>query len=133
MIENHIVNLYLIALEDGVLDQREIDAIISIARNKLDPNFTEESLGKLLLSPNIQMNLPNNFFDKIILLFDFVKIIWADNEVKDSEYQAFLRYCKLFDIGEDMSKELFNWLLDLVKKDVSYRELSDEINKLINQ
>ncbi len=129
-IKSHIVNLYMLALSDGNFAQEELDVILKIAQDK---GFSKEEFEELISNPSgVEFYLPENFMDRIKLLFDFVKVILADNVIEDDEVTMFMNFCKKFEFGEDESKELFDWLVSLAKQQVSTEELDEEIKKLIN-
>ncbi len=128
--KSHIVNLYMLALSDGDFSPEELDVILKIAEDK---GFSREEFEQLISkSDEIEFHLPDTFMKKIKLLFDFAKVILADNVIADEEKVTFMRFCRKFEFDEDESKELFDWLIELAKQDISTNKLENEIQKLLN-
>ncbi len=129
-LKSHIINLYMLALSDGNFAPEELDVILRIAEEK---GFSKQEFEKIISNPiNIEFQIPDNFIEKIKLLFDFVKVILADNIIEEEEISMFMSFCKKFGFKENESKELFDWLVKLEKKQIPTDELESEINKLLN-
>ncbi len=129
-LKSHIVNLYMLALSDGDFAQEELEVILKIAEDK---GISKAEFQGIIANPTaITFHLPETFMDKIKLLFDFVKVILADNVIEDEEVTTFMRFCQKFEFSEDESKELFEWLIELGKQEISISDLEKEIEKLLN-
>ena len=76
--------------------------------------------------------VPNSFMDRIKLLYDFVRIIKADDVIEQEEKEMFLKFCNKFKFDEESSNELFDWLVELSDKKMSMEDVENEINKLVN-
>lgn len=127
--KSHIVNLYILALSDGDFAPEELEVILKIAEEK---GFSEEEFEEIVSNPDkVEFHLPNTFMERIKLLFDFVKVILADGKIEDDEIEMFMRFCQKFEFSEEDSKELFNWLVNLAKKNLPTELLDEEIQKLI--
>lgn len=129
--KSHILNLYLLALSDGDFAPEELEAILMIAKEK---GFSKEDFQKIISNPvGIDFHLPENFMDRIKLLFDFVKVILADEVVKEDEKKMFYKFCEKFEFEERATVELFDWLVEISKQNISTDEINVAIEKLIQE
>ncbi len=129
-LKSHIINLYMLALSDGDFASEELEVILKIAEDK---GLSKEEFEQIITNPvGIDFHLPDTFMGKIKLLFDFVKVILADNVIEDEEVRSFMRFCQKFEFGEEESQELFDWLIELGKQDISSDDLENEVQKLLN-
>lgn len=129
-LKHHFINLYLIALSDGSFDKEELDVILKIAFEK---GINEEEFKEFITDPtNVNLEVPENFLSKIKLLYDFTRVILADGKIEDEEKNVFLRLCSNYNFGEEESEELFEWLIDLAKKDLPTDRIDEELQTLIS-
>lgn len=126
--KNHVVNLYMIALSDGHFAPEELETILKIGEEK---GFTKEDFEKMIAQPGIEFHIPEEFMEKVKLLYDFVKVILSDEKIEDEEVHSFMRFCKKFGFEEEQSNALFEWLVELAKQDLPTEELEKEIKKQI--
>lgn len=136
--KSHILNLYLLALSDGDFAPEELEAILMIAEekgfSKEEKGFSKEDFQKIISNPvGIDFHLPENFMDRIKLLFDFVKVILADGVVKEDEKKMFYKFCEKFEFEEGATVELFDWLVEISKQNLSTDEINSAIEKLIQE
>ncbi len=128
-LKSHILNLYMMALSDGSFASEELDVILEIAEDK---GFSREEFEKLILTPNNRkFHFPEDFMERIYLLYDLTRVILADDVIEEDEVSTFMRFCKRFEFSLKESEELFEWLIDLAKRKVTTQVLEEEINKLI--
>ncbi|MDE3742536.1 hypothetical protein [Maribacter polysaccharolyticus] len=129
-LKGHFLNLYMLALSDNNFDETELEVILQIGREK---GISRKTFEEIIINPTtIEIQYPINFIDKIKLLYDFTRVIWADKKVDDDEKYSFLKFCNRFGFEPQESEELFNWLLDLAKKETPTNQLDIEIKKLTN-
>lgn len=129
-LKSHFLNLYLLALSDNDFDSKELEKIIHIGEEK---GFSKEEFEKLILNPaNVDFHTPETFMEKIELLYDFARIIWADEQIDEEEIYSFMKFCRRFGFGEKESEELFEWLIGLAKKNLPTKDLEKEIQNFIN-
>lgn len=129
-IKNHVINLYMIALSDGHFAPEELETIIKIGEEK---GFSKEEFEKTIVQPNIEFSIPEDFIERIKLLYDFVKVIISDQKIEEEEVNTFLMFCKKFQFEEERGKELFDWLIEMANQNLSTEDLEKEIEKQINQ
>jgi len=129
-IKHHFINLYLIALSDGSFDKEELDVILKIAEEK---GISEDEFKEFITDPtNVTMEIPEDFLPKIKLLYDFTRVILADGKIDDDEKKLFMRLCSNYNFDSEESEELFEWLIDLAKKDLPTDSIDEELQTLIN-
>lgn len=127
---SHIINLYMMALSDGDFASQEMELILTIAEER---GISKEEFEKIISNPlGVKFYIPNSFMDRIKLLYDFVRIIKADDVIEQEEKEMFLKFCKKFKFDEELSNELFDWLIELSDKKMSTEDVENEINKLVN-
>jgi len=129
-LKSHFINLYLVALSDGNFEEKELETILKIGEEK---GLSKTEFEQIILNPtSVEFHYPETFIEKIEFLFDFTRVIMADEKIDDEEKFTFLKFCKKFGFEENESNELFNWLKDLVDKKINHADLQNEISKLLN-
>lgn len=129
-LKHHFINLYLIALSDGSFDQVELDVILKIAAEK---GISEDEFKEFITNPtNVSLDIPEDFLSKIKLLYDFTRVILANGIIEEDEKNAFMKWCKNYNFGKEESEELFQWLIELAKKDLPTESIDAELQTLIN-
>lgn len=129
-VEKHLMNLYFLALSDGNFAPEELEAILEIAEEK---GISKEQYNKLIINPPTgAFDVPEEFLDKIFLLYDFVRVILADGVVENNEIETFMKFCERFGFEQEISKELFDWLIELAQKKLDLEQVKQEITNLIN-
>lgn len=128
--KKHLMNLYFLALSDGDFAPEELEVILEIAKEK---GISKEEFNQLIINPPSGLfDLPENFLDKIFLLYDFVRIILADGVIEESETATFMKFCERFGFEAQISQELYDWLIELGGKNLTLEQVKEEITNLIN-
>lgn len=103
--KNHIKNLLALAKIDGHMHEKEIELLFKIAkRYGLKARQVQELIDS---GENYQMNIPDNYNDRMNLLYDLVLMVYADEVVNPHE----VKFCE--DAAEQfgLKKEIIPWLL----------------------
>jgi hypothetical protein len=103
--KNHIKNLLALAKIDGHMHEKEIELLFKIAkRYGLKVRQVQELIDS---GENYQMNVPDNYNDRMNLLYDLVLMVYADEVVNPHE----VKFCE--DAAEQfgLRKEIISWLL----------------------
>jgi DnaJ-domain-containing protein 1 len=120
----------MLALSDNNFDEKELETILQIGEEK---GISQKAFEEIIINPtSVNIAYPTDFIEKIKLLYDFTRVIWADKKVDDDEKISFSKFCRKFGFEPQESEELFEWLLDLAKKETPTSELDSEIKKLTN-
>lgn len=129
--KKHLLNLYFLALSDGNFKEQERETILEIAKEK---GLTQQEFEETILNPPSGLfEAPETFLDKIFLLYDFARIILADGIIHDDERSTFLKFCERFEFDTATSQELFEWLIELAKQNLTLPQVRQEISNLINE
>lgn len=127
-IKGHFLNLYLMALSDNNFDDKELQTILEIGEEK---GISRKEFEDIIINPSsIEIQYPEDFIQKIKLLYDFTRVIWADKKIEDDEKTTFLKFCNRFGFQDNESEELFVWLMDLAKNDVPASQIEQEIKNV---
>ena len=119
--------MYTLALSDTAFDERELEKILEIGTEK---GISKEDFEAIILNPtSVKMSYPTEFIPKIEFLYDFTRIIWSDEKVEAEEIKQFLKFCDRFGFQEEEGKQLFDWLLELSKRDLPSAQIGAEIEK----
>jgi len=105
--KNHIKNLLALARVDGHMHKEEEKLLFKIARGY---GMKDRQVQALIDSDEqYEMNIPDNYNDRMNLLHDLVLMIFADGVVDQHEVDFCTEAVKQF----GMKKELLTFLLDL--------------------
>ena len=91
-------------------------------------NVSKDELDKILLSTTGKLSIPENIETKLEYLFDFVRMIWADNIVTTDEEDILKKFCRKFGFLEENIDELAAYLIDAVKSGKTKFEIIKELN-----
>lgn len=125
-LKSHFLRLYQMALTDDQFDVLELQMLYHFADERGIP---KEELDKLFLNPiNTELSIPENLDTRIEYLYDFARIIWADEKVTDDELNMLKKYCRKFNFLDENINELTGYLIDCVKKGISKEEIINQLN-----
>lgn len=111
--KNHIKNLLALARADGHMHEEEVKLLFKIARGYGLKDRVVEAL--MESDEQYEMNIPDNYNDRMNLLYDLVLMVYADGVVDQHEVNFCTEAVKQF----GMKKELLDYLLDLFENKVS--------------
>ena len=125
-LKSHFLRLYQMALSDDQFDVLELQMLYHFADERGIP---KEELDKLFLNPiNTELSIPENLNTRIEYLYDFAKIIWADEKITDDELNMLKKYCRKFNFLDENINELTSYLIDCVMKGISKEEIIKQLN-----
>ena len=108
--KNHIKNLLALARVDGHMHKEEEALLFKIARGY---GLKDRQVQSLIESDEqFEMNIPDNYNDRMNLLHDLVLMVYADGVVDSHEVEFCEQAIKQF----GMKRELFQYLLNLFDK-----------------
>ena len=103
--KSYIKNLLEVAIADGILDESELELVISIASNF---DISKEEVIEIKDNPStIQFTPPSSYSAKVKLLEDLVKIMIADKEIDEKE----VKICKDFALKLDIAPVIVDELI----------------------
>ena len=103
--KSYIKNLLEVAIADGILDESELELVISIASNF---DISKEEVFEIKDNPStIQFTPPSSYSAKVKLLEDLVKIMIADKEIDEKE----VKICKELALKLDIAPVIVDDLI----------------------
>ncbi len=120
-LKSHFLNLYSIALADLEFDEKEIATLYKIGEEKGIPR---EEIDALLLNPaTIKFDFPESITEKIEYLYDYAKMIVADEKVEETEIKTLEKFCLKLDFREENISSISELLIEAAKNKVSTTEI----------
>jgi uncharacterized tellurite resistance protein B-like protein len=106
--KNHIQNLLALAKADGTVHEKEQKLLFKIGKKY---GLKDRQVKTLIDSDErFEVNVPDNHFDKMNLLYDLMLMVYADGVVQKSE----IAFCEGVVKKFGMKKEVVRWLLEEV-------------------
>jgi uncharacterized membrane protein YebE (DUF533 family) len=106
--KNHIKNLLALAKADGTVHKKEQEMLFKIGKRY---GLKDRQVQALITSDEkFTVNVPDNFHDKMNVLYDLMLMVWADGVIEKKE----IAFCEDVVKKFGMKKEIVNWLLDEV-------------------
>ncbi|KIA92717.1 hypothetical protein OA93_22860 [Flavobacterium sp. KMS] len=125
-LKSHFLRLYQMALSDNKFDVLELQMLYHFADERGIP---KEELDKLFLNPiNTELCIPDELNTRIEYLYDFARIIWADEKITDDEINMLKKYCRIFNFLDENINELTHYLIDCVQKNIQKEEIISQLN-----
>ena len=125
-LKSHFLRLYQMALSDDKFDVLELQMLYHFADERGIPR---EELDKLFVNPiNSALSIPEELKTRIEYLYDFTRIIWADEKITIDELNMLKKYCKKFNFLDENIDELAGYLIDCVKKNIQKEEIISQLN-----
>jgi len=125
-LKSHFLRLYQLAMVDGDFAPLEWKMLYQFAK---DRDINKEELDKILLNPVGEIIIPENAEKRIEYLYDFAKLIWADEKITFDEENMLKKFCKKFEFLDENIDELAKYLLDNAKIGKSTNEILKELNE----
>lgn len=108
--KNHIKNLLALAKADGHMHPKEEKLLYKIGKRY---GLKDRQVKTLIDSDQkFEVNVPDNHFDKMNLLYDLILMVYADEVVDEQE----IKFCEEAVMRFGMKKELITWLISLFDK-----------------
>lgn len=106
--KNHIKSLLALSKSDGHLHQKEIEVLYEIGRRY---GLKDRQIKEMIDSEEkFEVYVPDNFHDKMNILYDMVLMVHADGIVEKKEIEFCQDVVKKF----GMKKEIVQWIIDEV-------------------
>jgi uncharacterized tellurite resistance protein B-like protein len=123
--KNYMRNLIQLASADGHLDETEIQVLYEIAAKR---NLKDWQLKELLADKTpFEVFIPDSFLNKMNLLFDLMRLIYADGVVDEKEI-AYIRFIlSAFNLSPSVISELFVLFQNGIPPYETWREFSESL------
>jgi uncharacterized membrane protein YebE (DUF533 family) len=106
--KNHIKNLLALAKADGFVHAKEQKMLLKIGKRL---GLKDRQVKELMESKeNFSVIVPDNFYDKMNVLFDVMQMVWADGVIEKKE----IAFCEGLVKKFGMKKGIVQWLLNEV-------------------
>lgn len=108
--KNHIRNLLALAKADEHMDEKEVEMLYKIGRRY---GLKDWQIKNLMDSPeSFELNIPDNFNDRMNLLYDLMLMVYADEKIEPRE----IAFCEDVAVRFGLKKEIVLWLLEIFDK-----------------
>jgi uncharacterized membrane protein YebE (DUF533 family) len=126
--KNHIKNLLALAKADGHIHEKEAQLLFKIGSGYGMKDWQVQNL--VDSKEKFELNIPDNYNDRMNLLYDLILMVFADEVVEKKE----IAFCEDVAKRFGMKKEVVKWLLDIFEKSVPPRtdewmEIKEEARK----
>jgi uncharacterized tellurite resistance protein B-like protein len=123
--KNYMRNLIQLASADGHLDESEVRVLFEIAARR---NLKEWQLRELLEDKTpFEVFIPESFLNKMNLLFDLMKLIYADGIVDEAEIAYIRQILVAFKLSPAVMAELFILFRDGIPAADTWREFTESM------
>jgi uncharacterized tellurite resistance protein B-like protein len=124
----HFLNLYSMALADSEFDEKEIAILYKLAEERGIPR---EKIDAMLLNPTPpkEIYLPETLSEKIEYLYDYAKMILADDHVHDHEIKTLEKFCSKFQFEENNVPLIAQLLIEAAKNNMPDTDLIDFVTQ----
>jgi uncharacterized tellurite resistance protein B-like protein len=104
--KNHIKNLLALSKADGHMHEKEVEMLFKIGKRY---GLKDRQINTLIDSNEpYEINVPDNFHDKMNVLYDLVLMVYADGVVEKKE----ISFCEDVVKKFGMKKGIVKWLID---------------------
>ncbi|MBX2946743.1 MAG: TerB family tellurite resistance protein [Cyclobacteriaceae bacterium] len=104
--KNHLKNLLALANADGNIHKKELELLFKIGKKYGLKDWQIQNL--VDSKETFELNIPDNFHDRMNLLYDLMLMVYADGKVEKREIEFCEDVAKRF----KMQKAIVTWLLD---------------------
>jgi uncharacterized tellurite resistance protein B-like protein len=108
--KNHIKNLLALAKADGHMHEKEIQLLFKIGHGY---GLKDWQIQKMIDHAEVfELNIPDNYNDRMNLLYDLILMVFADEVVEKKE----IAFCEDVAKRFGMKKEVVNWLVKIFQR-----------------
>ncbi|MCD7714595.1 MAG: hypothetical protein LUI08_06695 [Prevotella sp.] len=130
-LQSHFLSLYSMVMADGIVHANELETLYRIGRENY--GLSQEDIDKFVLSAGTSFVVPEDFSEKVRILYELAEIAWADGEIDDTEVKLLERYVKRFGFLDENAGEISKWLLAQVHNGVTFDDTLKEIEESQNE
>ncbi|MBS1556629.1 MAG: TerB family tellurite resistance protein [Bacteroidota bacterium] len=120
--KDHIKNLMALAKADGHVHEKEKNVILKIGKRYGLKDWQVKAI--MESDEKFKINVPNNHYDKMNVLYDLMLIVFADGVIEKKE----IEFCENVATQFNFKKSIVKWLLEEVfekGKEPAYGEWDD--------
>ena len=123
--KNYLRNLIQLASVDGHLDEMEISVLYAIGRQRKLKDWQIEEL--LQDRSTFEVFIPESFLNRMNLLFDLMRLLYADGVVDEQEVAYIKNILSLFNLSANVTTELLILFKDGVPSPGVWREFTESL------
>jgi hypothetical protein len=128
-LKSHFLNLYHLALSDSDVDVLELVLLYRIGEER---GISSNQIQEVILRPDtVQFSFPETYLEKVIGLYDFERIAWADGKIDANERRLLNMFCSRFGFEETNIPALTQFLFDEAQKGTSTEQLLEIVSENI--
>lgn len=113
--KNHIKNLLALAKADGHMHEKETALLFKIGSGYGLKDWQIQNM--VDSTEKFELNIPDNYNDRMNLLYDLILMVFADEVVEKRE----IVFCEDVAKRFGMKKDVVKWLVDIFEKSVPPR------------
>ncbi len=125
-LKSHFLRLYQIALSDENFSHLEMQLLYKFASER---GVDNNELDRILISHTGDINIPEKLEDRIMYLYDFAQMIWADHIITEDERTALKKYIKKFEFLDENIEALTIYLLESAQQEKSREDILKELQE----
>lgn len=108
--KNHLKHLLALANADGNIHEKELKLLFKIGKKYGLKDWQIQNL--VDSKEKFKLNIPDNFYDRMNLLYDLILMVYADGVVEKRE----IAFCEDVATKFKMKKSIVKWLLQNFEK-----------------
>jgi uncharacterized membrane protein YebE (DUF533 family) len=108
--KNHLKHLLALANADGNIHEKELALVFKIGKKYGLKDWQIQNL--VDSKEKFKLNIPDNFYDRMNLLYDLILMVYADGVVEKRE----IAFCEDVAVKFKMKKTIVKWLLENFEK-----------------
>lgn len=115
------LELYCMVMADGIVHPKEMEVLYRIGKETYQ--LTDSELTIAVKNSGSSPFVPDDYEDRIRLLYEMALIAWADGVLEQSERDLLCRYAKFYMVSDDQIDAVVDFLLAEAQKNVSEDEI----------
>lgn len=125
-LKSHFLRLYQIALSDENFSHLEMQLLYKFAAER---GVDKNELDRILTSHTGAIHIPEKLEDRMIYLYDFAQMIWADHIITEDERTTLKKYIKKFEFLDENVEALTIYLLESAQQEKSREDILKELQE----
>lgn len=113
-------------MSDGNFSHLEMQLLYKFASER---NIDKKELDSILTGHTGDIRVPENLEEKIIYLYDFAQMIWADEIITEDERIALKKYVRKFGFLDENVEGLTDYLLRNAKQNKTREDILKELKE----
>ncbi|MDT7832029.1 hypothetical protein RQM59_06535 [Flavobacteriaceae bacterium S356] len=125
-LKSHFLRLYQIALSDENFSHLEMQLLYQFAAER---GVDNNELDRILTSHTGEIHIPEKLEDRMVYLYDFAQMAWADHVITEDERTTLKKYVKKFEFLDENVEALTTYLLESAQQEKSREDILKELQE----